>query len=65
MMDTKEFRSLMHCTRLTVYRWCKHGVIPCVKVGRKLLFKRSDVENLIQHNMRNKTSLEGDFLVCR
>lgn len=65
MMDMREFMTLMHCKRLTVYRWRKQGKIPSVVVGRKVLFKRSDVEHFLNENTLNKGErAEMDF-VCR
>jgi len=64
MMDMDEFTSMMHCKRLTVYRWCKRGLIPCIKIGRKILFRRSDVETLITNNMRNESISEKAVVSC-
>ena len=65
LMDMDEFTALMHCKRLTVYRWCKNGLIPSVKVGRKLLFRRLDVEMLIQKSMRKESTSEKRLGTCR
>jgi excisionase family DNA binding protein len=65
MMDMREFMTLMHCKRLTVYRWRKQGKIPSVVVGRKVLFKRSDVEHFLNENTLDKVSRVEAGLVCR
>ena len=65
MMDMREFMTLMHCKRLTVYRWRKQGKIPSVVVGRKVLFKRSDVELFLNENTQNKSERAERALVCR
>ena len=65
MMDMREFMTLMHCKRLTVYRWRKQGKIPSVVVGRKVLFKRSDVEHFLNKNTLDKVERAEAELVCR
>jgi excisionase family DNA binding protein len=65
MMDMREFMTLMHCKRLTVYRWRKQGKIPSVVVGRKVLFRRSDVELFLNENTLNKAERGEMRLVCQ
>ena len=65
MMDMREFMTLMHCKRLTVYRWRKQGKIPSVVIGRKVLFKRSDVEHFLNENTHDKVARVEVELVCR
>ena len=65
MMDMREFMTLMHCKRLTVYRWRKQGKIPSVVVGRKVLFKRSDVERFLNENTLNKSERIEKDVVCQ
>lgn len=65
MMDIREFMTLMHCKRLTVYRWRKQGKIPSVVVGRKVLFKRSDVEHFLNENTHDKVDRTEAGLICR
>jgi excisionase family DNA binding protein len=65
MMDMREFMTLMHCKRLTVYRWRKQGKIPSVVVGRKVLFKRSDVELFLNANTLNKGDRSEAGLACQ
>ena len=65
MMDMREFMTLMHCKRLTVYRWRKQGKIPSVVVGRKVLFKRSDVELFLNENTLDKVERTEAELVYR
>jgi excisionase family DNA binding protein len=64
MMDMREFMTLMHCKRLTVYRWRKQGKIPSVVVGRKVLFKRSDVELFLNENTLNRCEHVETSLAC-
>ncbi len=33
----------LHCSRMTIYRRCKDRSLPFVKIGGKLLFRKSDV----------------------
>jgi excisionase family DNA binding protein len=36
---------LIKCSTWTLYEWCKRGVVPHIRVGRRLLrFRRSTLE---------------------
>jgi ribosomal protein L25 (general stress protein Ctc) len=48
-----------------VYRWRKQGKIPSVVVGRKVLFKRTDVELFLNENTLDKVERTEAELVCR
>jgi len=38
------------CSRMSVYRRCKSGELPFVKIGGRVMFRRTDVEQWIAKN---------------
>jgi excisionase family DNA binding protein len=39
----------------TVYRWCKEGRLPCLKVGKHWRIRREAIENFLKENERPRT----------
>src|SRR5215203_2909622 len=39
----------------TVYRWCKEGKLPCLKVGKHWRIRRGDFEDFLKQSERPKT----------
>lgn len=58
-METGEFYqiedicSIFKVSRITVYRWIKAGKLTGYKVGRSFLFKRTDIDKLIERSKVN------------
>ncbi len=46
MMDIRRLREFHpeHPARSTIYGWVRNGLIPYYKTGKKLIFKRSEIE---------------------
>ena len=56
----REACKLLNCCRTTIYNWCRQGLISYTKIGRRVLFKKSDLENAgsqvsIENNRMNLT----------
>ena len=49
-VSVESLMACLHCSRLTVYRRCRSGALPFVKVGRRLLFRKSDIEAWFARN---------------
>lgn len=45
--------SIFKVSRITVYRWIKAGKLTGYKVGRSFLFKRADIDKLIEGSRVN------------
>ena len=41
LVGTEEMAAHFGVTKATVYRWCKEGRIPCMKVGKHWRMRRS------------------------
>jgi len=65
LLDMKEFMSFMHCKRSSVYRWRKEGKIASVIVGRKVLFRATEVESFLQENTRCCVESNKEVSLCQ
>lgn len=43
-MVVESLAACLHCSKMTIYRRCKNGEIPFIKIGRRLLFRRSELD---------------------
>ena len=56
----KEACKILGCCRTTIFNWCRQGLISYKKIGRRVLFRKSDLENcgstvFIESNRMNLT----------
>lgn len=47
LLTAEEVAPLFRVTPATIYRWATDGVIPKVKVGGTVRFRRSDIEAVL------------------
>lgn len=48
------------CSRMSVYRRCRSGELPFVKIGGRVMFRRVDVEEWITRNTHSvKAAMAG------
>ena len=38
----------------TVYRWCREGIMPCLKIGGSVRIRQSAVEDFLERSERSK-----------
>lgn len=43
IMNVGQAAKFMKCAASTVYRDCARGTMPCIRKGKRLLFKRDDL----------------------
>lgn len=48
LMTIKEVLEYFSISQKTLYNWNAEGKINCVRVGRRVYYRRSDIENLAQ-----------------
>ena len=49
IIDVKKFCEIMGGIHIvTAYRFAKSGMLPCVRIGRRIFFKMSDVQQFIK-----------------
>jgi excisionase family DNA binding protein len=51
LLDVNETANFLHCSIHTVRAWSWKRKLPAVRLGRKLLFRREDLENFIKKNV--------------
>jgi excisionase family DNA binding protein len=47
LLTVPQVLDLLHISRATLHRHLKAGMLPHVKLGRRVLFRKADVENFI------------------
>lgn len=47
------------CSRMSVYRRCKSGELPFVKIGGRVMFRKSDLEAWFSRNTYQGTGSLG------
>lgn len=50
LVSVKTLMEYLDCSRISVYRRCKGGDLPFVKIGGRVMFRRSDIEKWIARN---------------
>lgn len=50
LLTIDELSKQLMISKSTLYRWVHHKAIPFVKIGGKLRFLQSDIENYIKQN---------------
>ncbi len=48
LMTAEELARALRVSRSTVYRWAWEGVLPMVRLGRTVRFRRDDVLRLLE-----------------
>jgi len=51
LLDPREAAVAMRCSIHTIRAWTYQRKLPVVRLGRKVLFRREDVENFINKNV--------------
>jgi excisionase family DNA binding protein len=51
LFDGKEAANFLHVSIHTIRAWSWQRKLPAVRLGRKLLFRREDLENFIKRNV--------------
>ena len=63
-MGVEEVAGYLGVGRVTVYRWCREGRLPCLKVGKSWRVRRGALENFLRRGERpsNLVGQLGRFL---
>lgn len=57
VMTVEELAEELHVAPRTIYRWANAGTFPSVKLGRRVLFLRSDVDSWLMRRRRGVDDL--------
>ena len=55
LLGTEEVAEYLGVGQVTVYRWCREGSLPCVKIGRRWRVRRQALEEFIRRSERSET----------
>jgi predicted DNA-binding transcriptional regulator AlpA len=54
IVDVKKFCDIMGGIHIaSAYKMAKNGMLPCVRIGRRLFFKESDIQKFIKSRVKN------------
>ncbi len=48
LLTTQEACELLRCSKPTLHRWKKSGIVPFVRLGSNIRYKQTDLEKLIE-----------------
>ena len=55
LFDTEQVAEYLGVGQVTVWRWCREGILPCLKVGRSWRIRRSSLEEFLRQRERPST----------
>jgi len=55
LMGTEEVAEYLGVGQVTVYRWCREGSLPCLKVGRRWRVRRDALAEFLRKSERSET----------
>jgi excisionase family DNA binding protein len=64
LLGVEDVSELMGVRKTTVWRWCREGRLPCLKVGKHWFVRREALENFLKRRERSTTLVGqlGSFL---
>src|SRR5918993_5298332 len=58
LLGATDVAELIGVKETTVYRWCKEGKLPCLKVGKHWRIRREALEEFLRESERPRTLVE-------
>ena len=55
LLAATDVAELIGVKETTVYRWCKEGKLPCLKIGKHWRVRRGDLEDFLKESERPRT----------
>src|SRR5215210_582924 len=55
LLGTEEVAEYLGVGQVTIYRWCREGSLPCIKIGRRWRVRRQALEEFIRKSERSET----------
>src|SRR5918995_3930583 len=55
LLAATDVAELVGVKETTVYKWCKEGKLPCLKVGKQWRIRREALEDLLRQSERPRT----------
>src|SRR5215203_1981942 len=55
LLDTEEVAAYLGVGQVTVWRWCRDGNLPCLKIGREWRIRREALERFLERSERSES----------
>src|SRR5215216_3950816 len=55
LLDTEEVAAYLGVGQVTIWRWCREGSLPCLKIGKEWRIRREALERFLQRSERSET----------
>jgi excisionase family DNA binding protein len=55
LLGVDEVAEYLGVGQVTVYRWCREGSLPCIKIGRRWRIRRQALEDFVRRSERSET----------
>jgi excisionase family DNA binding protein len=55
LLHTEDVASYLGVGQVTVWRWCRDGTLPCLKIGREWRIRREALERFLEQSERSET----------
>ncbi len=55
LLDTEHVARYLGVSPVTIWRWCREGSLPCLKIGRQWRIRRSALEAFLERSERSET----------
>src|SRR5215218_6134876 len=55
LLGTEEVAEYLGVGQVTVYRWCREGSLPCLKIGRRWRVRRDALAEFVRKSERSET----------
>src|SRR5215218_1112738 len=55
LLGTEEVAGYLGVGQVTIYRWCREGALPCLKIGNRWRIRRQALEEFIRSSERSET----------
>jgi len=55
-IDKQEILMRLHISNRTLQTWRSKGIIPFARIGKKIFYKESDLRNLLNAHIRQKSN---------
>ena len=55
LLEVPRVASYLRVSEVTVYRWCREGRLPCLRIGKSWRIRRSALEDLLKQGEQSPT----------
>src|ERR671917_625781 len=55
LLDTEDVAAYLGVGQVTVWRWCRDGSLPCIKIGREWRIRREALERFLERSERSES----------